>query len=65
MLLYFRILEPNSLNTVNQDMNDKGVTETNLCFWYNVHDNEFILKVSSQNCKCCVGFEKTLNMILM
>ena len=30
MVLYFRILEPNSLNIVKQDMNDKGITETNL-----------------------------------
>ena len=42
MVLYFRILEPNSLNIVNQDMNDKGTTETNLPFWYNTNDNEFI-----------------------
>jgi len=34
MMLYFRILEPNSLNIVNKDMNDKGNTETNLPFWY-------------------------------
>ena len=27
-------------------------------FWYNVNDNEFIRKESSQNCKCYVGFEK-------
>ena len=40
MVLYFRILEPNSLNIVNQDMNDKGITETSLHFWYNVNDNE-------------------------
>ena len=58
IVLYFRILEPNSLNIVNQNMNDKGITETNLPLWYNVNDNESILKVSSQNCKCCVGFEK-------
>ena len=35
----------------------KGITETNLPFWYNVSDNDFILKASSQNCKCYVGFE--------
>ena len=58
MVLYFRILEPNSLNIVNRDMNGKGITETNLPFWYNVNDNEFKLEVSSQNCKCYVGFEK-------
>ena len=57
MVLYSRILERSSLNIVSKDMNDKGITETNLPFWYNLHDNEFILKVSSQNCKC-VGFEK-------
>ena len=33
MLLYIRILETNSLNIVNKDMNDKGITETNLPFW--------------------------------
>ena len=26
MVLYFRILEPDSLNIVNQDLNDKGIT---------------------------------------
>ena len=39
-------------------MNDKGITETNLPFWYNVNDNEFLRKVASQNCKWYVGFEK-------
>ena len=29
MMLYFRILEPNSLTVVNEDMNDKRNTETN------------------------------------
>ena len=33
-------------------MNGKGITETSLPFWYNVNDNEFVLEVSSQNCKC-------------
>ena len=42
MRLYFRILEPNSLNIVNQHMNDKGITETHLHFGSNVNDNEFI-----------------------
>ena len=60
MVLYFRILEPNSLNIVNKDMNDKGITETNLPFWCNVSDNEFVLKAISQNCKCCVGFEQNV-----
>ena len=32
MVLYFRKLEQNSLSIVNQDMNDKGTTETNLPF---------------------------------
>ena len=32
MVLYFRIIEPNSLNIVNQDMNDKSITETDLPF---------------------------------
>ena len=45
VVLYFRILEPNSFNIVNQCMNDKGITETNLPFWY-VNDDEFVLKVS-------------------
>ena len=64
MVLYLKILEPDALNVVDQDMNDKGITETNLPFWYSVNDNELILKVSSQNCKCYtnmtlnVGFEK-------
>ena len=48
MVLHFRILEPHSLNIVNQYMNDKGITETNLPFWCNVNDNGFTLKVSSQ-----------------
>ena len=65
MLLQFIILEPNALNIVNQDMNGKGITQTNLPFWYNADDNEFILKVSSQNCKCRVGFERMQNIILM
>ena len=39
-------------------MNGKGIPETNLPSWYNVNDNEFILKVSSQNWKSYVGFEK-------
>ena len=58
MVLQFRNLEPNSLNIVNQYMNDEGITETNLPFWHNVNDNESIFKVSSQNWKCYVGFEK-------
>ena len=57
MVLYFRILEPDSLKVVNQDMHEKGITEANL-FFGNVNDNECISKVSSQNCKCYVGFEK-------
>ena len=44
-------------------MNDKGITETNLPFWYNVNDDEFVLKATSQNCKCCVGFEKHVEYI--
>ena len=43
----------------------KGISETHLPSWYNVNDNELILKVSSQNCKCDVGFEKMQNIILM
>ena len=64
MVLYFGILESNSLNIVNQYMNDKGSTDTNLPFWYNVNDNDFILRVSSRYCKCYtnmplhVGFEE-------
>jgi len=30
-------------------MNDKGIIETKLPFLYNVNDNKFILKASSQN----------------
>ena len=29
-------------------------------FWYNINDHEFILKVSSQNCKCNIGLEKDI-----
>ena len=58
MVLYFRVLEPDSLNIVNQDMNGKGIAETILPFWYNVNGNESILKVSPQNGKYCLGFEK-------
>ena len=58
MVFYFRILQPDSQNIVNQDMNGKGITKTNLPCWSNVKDIEFILKVSSQNCKCYVGFEE-------
>ena len=39
-------------------MNGKGITETNMPFWYNVNDNEFVFKVSSQNCRRHAGFEK-------
>ena len=51
MVLYFSILEPIQLNIVNQTMNDKGINEK-MHFWNNVNDNEFVLKVSSQNCNC-------------
>ena len=61
IVLYFRILEPNSLSIVNQGMNDKDITETSLPFWYNVNDNEVVLEVSSQNCKCYAGFEKDVD----
>ena len=49
-------------------MNDKGIREPNLPFWYNVNANESILKVSSLNCKCYanmplnVGFEKDVEL---
>ena len=39
-------------------MSGKGITATNLPFWYNGNDNEFIWKVASQNCKCYAGVEK-------
>ena len=52
MILYFKVLEPDSLNIVNQDMNEKSIVPKNLPFWYTVDDNEYVLKVSSQNCKC-------------
>ena len=60
LMLYFKISEPDSLNIVNHDMNARGLTEANLPFWYNVNDNEYILKISAQNCKCdmTVGFVK-------
>ena len=60
MVWYFRILEPNASNIVNQYKYHKGITETNLPFWYNVNDNEFRLKVTPQSCKFCVGFEKVV-----
>ena len=40
MVLYFKILEPASLSNVNQYLNDEGICEPNLPFWYNVNDNE-------------------------
>ena len=52
LILYFKVLEPESLNIVNQDMNEKNIVSKNLPFWYNIDDNEYVLKVSSQNCKC-------------
>ena len=52
-VLYLRILEPNPLNIVNQDMSDRGITGTSLPFWYMLMI-ELILKASSQNCKRCV-----------
>ena len=57
LMLYFKVLEPDSLNIVNQDMNEKNIVSKNLPFWYNIDDNEYILKVSSQNCKCCENVE--------
>ena len=39
VMMNFRTLEPNSLNIVNKDMNDKGHAETTLPFWYNINDN--------------------------
>ena len=58
MMLYFRVLNPDSLNIVNEDMQEKGITQTNLPFWYNTDDEEYILKVSLQNCKFDMNFEK-------
>ena len=52
MILYFKVLEPESLNIVNQYMNEKNIVSKNLPFWYNIDVNEYVLKVSSQNCKC-------------
>ena len=57
LMLYLKVLEPDSLNIVNQDMNEKGIVAKNLPFWYNIDDNEYILKVSSQNCKCYENVE--------
>ena len=48
MMMYFRILEPDSLNIVNKYMNDKGITQTNLPLWYNINANESTVKVSSK-----------------
>ena len=50
--MYFKVLEPESLNIVNQDMNEKHIASKSLPFWYNIDVNEYVLKVSSQNCKC-------------
>ena len=33
-------------------MNEKHIASKNLPFWYNIDVNEYVLKVSSQNCKC-------------
>ena len=33
-------------------MSEKGITEPSLPFWFNNMDNELILKVTHQNCKC-------------
>ena len=36
-----------------------NVVQKQTCnFGIMLYDNECILKVTSQNCKCCVGFEK-------
>ena len=58
LMLYFRVLDPDSLNIVNEDMQQKSITQTNLPFWYNTDDEEYILKVSLQNCKFDMNFEK-------
>ena len=33
-------------------MNEQNIASKNLPFWYNIDDNEYVLKVSSHNCKC-------------
>ena len=33
-------------------MNEKKIVSKNLPFWQNIDDNEYVLKVSSTNCKC-------------
>ena len=52
LIFYFKVLDPQSLNIVNHDMNEKNIVSTNLPFWNNIDDNEYVLKVSSSNCKC-------------
>ena len=66
LILYFKVLEPELLNIVNQDMNDKNIVSKNLPFWYNIDDNEYVLKVSSQNCKCNanVGFVEDVEYVV-
>ena len=54
MVVHFRVLERNSLSIVNRDMNDKGIRETNLPFWYNANDNDFLFKVTS------IGYEENV-----
>ena len=44
LILYFKVLEPKSLNIVNQDMNKKNIVSKNLPFWYNIDVNEYVLK---------------------
>jgi len=58
IMLYFRVVEPNNLNIVKQDIDNKKLDDAKLPFWYNTDDNEYIIKTSSQNCKCNIEFEK-------
>ena len=40
-ILCFKVLEPDSLNIVTQDMNEKGTVAKNLPFCYNIDDTEY------------------------
>ena len=58
IMLYFRVVEPDNLNIVKQDIDNKKLTDVKLPFWYNTDDNEYIIKTASQNRKCHIHFEK-------
>ena len=65
MMLYFRVLDPDSLNIVHEDMQQKSITETNLPFWYNTDDEEYILKCHYKIVNLTWTLRKTKIIILM